>query len=674
MAPKRGKNKAKPKRRKQVGAAVPQLNTRRAFQRACTAFYDDHDPDQALKWLQQIEAQGHLSIDVMGVYLDVLHQLRDFDQYARIATMMAERCPEDPIAHLHAASGAYATMQPVSAILYFERFLKLAPEHPEAPMAEEELAKLRRHLPEILDVFIDDLPKDLPRIASVEKILHVFKLGRFDDVIKRAEKHLQTYPNDLRIRNNLAEALALKGDAKPTMKIIEETLELAPNNFFARAVRCRLAYFQGDREKSRADAAKLMSMQPRQLSDLTKAAQSFAFIGDADGIRWAFEEAEKRNWLNDSSPDAALLTNYYATSLALAGDRKAARSYWKQAVKLAGKATTAQDNLDDLRQPPGEQWGPAYFGVRDWLSRTQQDDLRAIGDAAANADDASQAVESLSPTARGFLTQHPEVERLLPAMLARGDADSQRLALLIARGSQHQDVTAALLAYVHGPRGTDEIRYQLLTTLKEQGHTFVSPLPIYVKGKVQQIELFTFEITDVPKVPEGRTDESCELIEAANDALHEGNGVEAERLLRQARQIEPDQPDVLNNLAAALQIQDRMEEADLLIDELIEKHPDYFFGKIAAANRKLRRKQYDEAFEMLLPLQRRERLHWTEFFVLAKSLIYTFVGKREYAGARQWLEMLRQYAPDHSEIPSLERYLISQEKASQLWRQMFKRS
>ena len=214
MASKRGKSKAKPKRRNRIGSAVPQINTRRAYQRAYDAFFEDDDPDQALTLLKQIDDQGHMSLEAMSLYLDVLHQLRDLDHYARIAMVMTERCPEDPNANLIAASGAYSTGQPVSAILYFERFLKLAPEHPGAPLAEKELAKLRGHLPKILDAFIDDLPKELPRIASVEKILHVFKLGRFDDVIKRAEKHLQSYPADLRIRNNLAEALALKGDGK----------------------------------------------------------------------------------------------------------------------------------------------------------------------------------------------------------------------------------------------------------------------------------------------------------------------------------------------------------------------------------------------------------------------------------------------------------------------------
>jgi len=342
--------------------------------------------------------------------------------------------------------------------------------------------------------------------------------------------------------------------------------------------------------------------------------------------------------------------------------------------EVGGKGIDGHDNLDDLRQRPGEQWGPAYFDLRDWLSQTQREDLRAIGGANTNLDDSPQAVESPSQSVRRFLARHPEFERLIPVMLARGDSGSQRIALIIAKGSRHQDVKAALLDYLSGPRGTDEIRYQLLTSLKGQGHTFESPLSMYAKGKVQQIEIFNFEITDEPTVPEGRTDETCELLEAANDALRVGDGVEAERLLRQVWQIEPEKPDVLNNLAAALQTQNRMDEANLLVDEVIEKHPDYFFGKIAAANRNIACKQYDEALEILGQLQRRKRFHWTEFFALAKSLIYTSVGRREFAAARQWLDMLRQYVPDHTELPALERYIASQQNARHLWKQMFARS
>ncbi len=673
MAAKSGKNKAKLQRRRPVGTRAPLINTRRTFDRAYRAFHEDDDPDQTLTLLQQIEAQGYMSMETMRLYLDVLHELRDFDQYARVATVLAEANPSDPDANLMAASGAFATAQLVSALVYFERVIKLAPQHPEAATATEQIAKLRRHLPEILDSFIDDLPKDLPRVASTEKILHVFKLGRFDDVIKRADEHLKTYPADLRIRNNLAEVLALKGDVKKALKIVHETLNVAPDNFFARAVRCRLEYFQGNSEVARSDAQKLVSLQPRQISDLTKAAQSFAYVGDDDGIRWAYQEAEKRKWLSDPSTDVALLSNYYATSLARAGNTAVAQKYWKHAVKLAGDSTTAQDNLDDLRQPPGKQWGPSYFDLRDWFSQTQLNEIREIAARAKTVDDIESGAQSLRHLEQRFLAKYPEFERSIPAMLDRGNEESQRFAMLLAPQSRLPALKEVLREYACGPRGNDEIRFQVLARLKEQGYPFASPLSMYAKGTVQQIELINFEITDEPSVPEGRTDETCEMIDDAITALHEGDGEIAERILRQVRQYESEQPDVLNNLAMALQLQNRMDEADVLIDELIEKYPDYFFGKINKANRYIRLKKYDEALDILVELQRNKRFHRTEFSALAKTLILVYVEKQDLASANRWLDVLRQYEPDDPNLESLEQDVSRQKNTRPFWKKIFAR-
>jgi tetratricopeptide (TPR) repeat protein len=353
-----------------------------------------------------------------------------------------------------------------------------------------------------------------------------------------------------------------------------------------------------------------------------------------------------------------MLTNWFATSLARAGDSRSAARLWKQAAKLASGVTTAEENLKDLRQPPGRQWGPAYFRLRDWLSRAQRTDMQAMGDAAAQrTNDWDTSLAAVHQTTQRFLAKHPEVERIIPDMLDRGDTEGQRFALLIAPRSQCPEVKETLLNYLSGPRGTDEVRRQLLMTLQEQGHEFQSPLSMYSKGEPLRIELIGFEITDEPSVPEGRTDETCELLEAANRALHARNGVEAERLLRQARQIEPAAPDVLNNLAAALQLQNRMDEADLLIDEVIEKHPDYFFGQTAAAGRKVKRKEYDAAFQILVELQRRKQLHFTEFYALARMMVYACVGRGERAAAQHWLDMLERYEPEHPDIPALKRHI-----------------
>jgi tetratricopeptide (TPR) repeat protein len=660
MATKREKNKAKLERRKPIGHVVPHVNSRRAFLGAADAFLRDDNPELALELLKQIESHGSMSLDVLRLYLDVLHQLQKFDDYARIANLFAEQFPEDPIANLLAGSSSLSAMQPISSILYFERFLKQAPDHPAVPMARKELETLHRHLPEFLDAFLDDLPKELPRVASVEKILHVFKLGRFDDVIMRARRHLKTYPADLRIRNNLAEALALKGDLAESTKIINETLEIAPENFFAIAVRCRLNYFQGHAEDSLADAEKLLALKPRQISDLTKAAQSFAFVGFETGIRWAYEQAKQRNWFDDSSTEAAILTNLYGTCLAFAGDMQSARLHWKHAVKIAGPATTAQDNLDDAKQSAAKRWGPMYFDMRDWLSQTQQKTLRESSELAQLLAELGDEISNCDPydaISKQLLRMHPEIELLIPGMLNRGDAGCQRLALIVASTSQRPDVRAALLTYVQGARGTDQFRSQILPTLKNMRQAFDSPRSFFVNGKQQQIELIGFEITDEPNIPDERTDETCERLEAANQALRAGEGAKAESLLRQVQKIEPNAPDVLNNLAVALQMQDRMDEANVLVDEVINKHPTYFFGRIAAAGRALNEKDYDQAQTILIELQRRERLQTSEFFALVKISVHFNVAKGAIEPAQRWLDMLKDYAPDHHDIPKLTRLI-----------------
>ena len=670
MATKGKKNKALPKRRKRSGPVGNHLNTRRLHERAYDAFHESDDVDEALELLQRIDGAGPMSMETMDLYLDVAHLRRDFDQYARIALLMAERTPSDPKAVMMAASGAYASGQPISAMLFFERLLELAPNHPSAEIAREEAAKLREMLPKILDAFRCELPKDPLRIASVEKILHVMKLGRFDDVIQRAEQHLKAYPDDLRIRNNWAEALTMTGDKKRAWQIIDETIHRAPTNFFARAVRCRLAYFLGRTKDSQADAEALVTMQPRQMSDLTKAAQSFAYIGDEDKIRWAMEEAERREWLDDSPTDAAVLMNFHATSLARLGDEKTAQRYWKTAVKLAGESTLAQANLDDSKESQDQRWGPAYLDLRDWITPSELKELHSLVELAKHSDPAE---EKLRRATHRFLKDHPEVENILPGMLDRGDAASQQMAAWIAAKSQRPEFQEALLDYARGRRGTDETRYNLLMRLNKT-QSLPSPVSMHIRGEVRHVELIGFEITDEPTVPEDRSEEVQSMIEDAAEALHNGDGKKAETLLREIHLAYPDQPDVMYNLAVALKIQKREEESDALIDEVLRQHPDYFFGNISAANRKIKQEKFDEALDILIQLQRRPRLHSTEFFALVNSMVHAQVGKQRYDAAKHWVKMLEDYVPDHPNIDMLTEFVEAHEHSMRAMKKLFGRS
>ena len=532
--------------------------------------------------------------------------------------------------------------------------IQIEPEHPGAVAVREELVKLRKHLPEMLEAFVDDLPKELPRIASVENILHFLKLGRFDDVVPRCRNHLQRYPEDLRIRNNLAEALSLKGEPAEAIKILDETIKRVPANFYSHAARARVLYFLNRKSESEADAQELRTLRPKQVSDLTKAAQTFAFRGDDDGVAWAYQVAKVNQWLQDDSTDVALLLHYEATRLARAGDVQAAKVLWERADKIGGKSVRAAENLRDLRQPVGERNGPFYFELGDWLNASQEVRMRAIVGTARDRDDEPSALVNVLGN---FLRDNRDLEHLLPDMLERGDPVAVQFAARLARLSDSDGVKAAVMAFVHGSRGTDALRHELAAGLHRDGVFDSDTVTIYVRGKQDRIEFVDFEITDEPTIPNGRGEDLCKLVEDAVEHLHDGEGAEAEKILREALSREPEAPDIKNNLAMALQLQDRMDEANRLIDEVIEQHPDYFFGQIAVANRAVQRLDYDEALETLARLHKRKRIHGTEFVALTRSMVYALVGKRDYPSAQRWLSMLHDYDPEHPAVDQLSQYI-----------------
>lgn len=655
MSIKKRKNARKPKRRRRVGSDSTYAQTRSLERLARSAYLDDDDPEKALEWFEQAEAVGPLSDDSLGLYLDVLHTAREVDDYARIALTMVDRRPGDPMANMLAGSACYSTMQPVSAIVYWEKMIQLDPSYHGVGLARQELAKLRKYLPEILDAFVDDLPKELPRIASVENILHFFKLGRFDEVILRCQKHLDRYPNDLRARNNLAEAFSYRGDQSDALEVLDETIRQSPQNFYAHAVRSRVLYFCNRKSDSAADAAKLRTLTPKQISDLTKAAQTFAFRGDDDEIGWAYGVAADSGWLEDESPDVAMLMHYEATRLARADEWKAAKTQWKKAVRMAGGSTQASENLDDLRQPIGERHGPFFFDIQDWFSRKQ---LAAMQSALAAIRDGEDENTHVSDTLGRFIQQNREVESLLPDMLDRGDGLSVQFAAKLAQYSDNDDAQAALRDFVSGSRGTDSLRSELAGDLHRDGILKSETIELYVRGKLDRIEFIDFEITDEPVIPNDLDEVCLQMLETGVEHLHAGEGAEAEEIFRRLIQSKPDAPDIKNNLAMALQVQDRMDEANRLIDEVIDQHPDYFFGQIALAKRALQRKEYDQALETLMPLQRRKLLHATEFVALAQAMVYTFIGRREFPSAERWLGMLQNYDPDNPSVGQLQSLIL----------------
>jgi Tfp pilus assembly protein PilF len=195
--------------------------------------------------------------------------------------------------------------------------------------------------------------------------------------------------------------------------------------------------------------------------------------------------------------------------------------------------------------------------------------------------------------------------------------------------------------------------------LKQRGHLPDGELEMFVGGKVSRVALLDFKVTDEPNVPPSRSPGVERLAESAYEALQRGDGRAAEKQLRRAVELDCDAPDLWNNLAMSLLMQDRDSEANEILVTVADRWPEYFFGQLALANQLIVEKKHDEALEVLDRLQRQGEFHRTEFSGLCKTFIKYHLARTETRGALRWLEMLESCTPDDINIPSLRRRIES---------------
>jgi thioredoxin-like negative regulator of GroEL len=160
-----------------------------------------------------------------------------------------------------------------------------------------------------------------------------------------------------------------------------------------------------------------------------------------------------------------------------------------------------------------------------------------------------------------------------------------------------------------------------------------------------------YTLHDEPVVSHGPQAER--LLRRAIQSLHEGNANEAEGLLKQALEIEPDSPDVLNNLAVAYGALRRNKEAEALIHEIVERYPDYVFARVSLARTSILRRQLDRARALLEPLMERTRFHISEVANFCAAQAELYLAERNREAARTWLDMWSNVDPENPAIDEL---------------------
>ena len=160
-----------------------------------------------------------------------------------------------------------------------------------------------------------------------------------------------------------------------------------------------------------------------------------------------------------------------------------------------------------------------------------------------------------------------------------------------------------------------------------------------------------FEISYEPNEENRLAPKVERLAVGAMEEIKSGDPVKGERLIKQAIELAPNNPSLLNNLAAAYSRQGKVEEVRNLKAEIRQRFPDYFFGITNEALTLAWGGKPDEAEELIKPLLQRRRLHVTEFTSLCRAQIEIAIARRNRKAAQGWIQMWESVEPDD---PNLE--------------------
>ena len=128
------------------------------------------------------------------------------------------------------------------------------------------------------------------------------------------------------------------------------------------------------------------------------------------------------------------------------------------------------------------------------------------------------------------------------------------------------------------------------------------------------------------------------IMDEAMPLLHTKKGAQAEILFRKALTLEPAQPDLLNNLAQALELQGLVDDGLCICETILILFPDYLFGRATLATAAMREGDYEDALELLTPLFARREFHISEYNSLCSVLIEYSLLTENYHAARIWFD------------------------------------
>ena len=598
----------------------------------------------ACRVLEPLSQQYPQEKRVWEYLTDVSFEAGDSKLYQKACQGLFAAAPTGENAYM--LGGAYLkNMHPLMALQTFRQALELAPDHKLASQASEAMEKIEPMLATILaEMGLNEA--DGMEIAILhERGQALLEQGETAAAREAEEQVLARHPKFMSARNNLSLISWLEGDVEEAIADAEAVLEREADNVHALSNLVRFWAISGNTEAASLYADRLKSSHAKAWGSWAKKVEGLSHLADDAGIVEVWREAQAAG--EEAPPASALFYHLSAVSLARTGDEKLAITQWKKALEEDPGFRLAQENLSDIRKAVGQRHGPWPFSWEQWLMPKSSTELHQAIESKLRSTQSEKLVAGL----KDFFNHHADVMAMLPRILERGGPRGQEFILANAEQLKTPELLALIKDFALSQNGSDQIRNRAATLASQANLLPKANVTLWMQGEWREVMLMAYAFHGEPIVKHSKQVER--LLGQALHLMRQGEeeqAVQAEALLSKALELEPEAPDLMNNLAVSFGLQGREEDGIALIKDIISRHPDYIFASASLAKVHLKDGDVEAAEALLKPFLARDRFNYMEFSAFSEAYIELLLAQHQKDGARTWLNMWEQVYPEDPKL------------------------
>lgn len=462
-------------------------------------------------------------------------------------------------------------------------------------------------------------------LQNAQSLLISFDLQRFElhernyeKALEIGEKLINAAPGYIPSYNNSILAAYQLGDFDLIEDYLEKIFAIDPKNIFAQSFKLRTD-FLFSRELIRPD----IFTEPSKYY-LHKQLECLLFFEDYQQIVDLYNAYDEDMGIYISDRvQACQIASFAHFKL---GDWKAARKVWENLVKQQPTQGDIRHNIDIIKRlEEGESIGPHVFNEAEIIPDVIKDRIPFLLD------------DNFDPAL--LFKEFPYAKRLILLILKFADFWSASIAKnIIFLSKEEPELIEELKNLAQGPRFSDDYRREILSHLVERKY-LPEQVKCWVEGKETEIEIFKQEIIFGNR--DDLSDEVIDLLTKYDRLMKQEKFQEARVYCEQAIELAPDHPTPYNNLAISYQAQGDIKTADEIMEDVLERFPDYLIGKIGVVNRLMRQEKFDEAREILSDLHNRRSLHVGEFVSLQTASLRLAMFEGDFERADHIIEQIK---------------------------------